>query len=213
MSVASSVGIALLEPPFEWLTRIPKTLTQRDIRFASLADARLLTASTFVKPADDKCFDAGVYKSGAELPEEQQLAGSIPVLIAEPVTWEAEFRCFIVEGKVATISVYMRSGELAQSSDGSWPATEAEIDSAFDFAEIVLGTPGADLPPAVVLDIGIIRDRGWAVVEANPAWGSGIYGCDPSAVLSTLRRACVSRDTLTVCDSRWIVDRDDASVL
>jgi len=37
--------------------------------------------------------------------------------------------------------------------------------------------------------VGHIKDRGWAVVEANAAWGSGLYGCDPVKVLEVLRCA------------------------
>jgi hypothetical protein len=48
----------------------------------------------------------------------------------------------------------------------------------------------------VVLDVGVIGERGWAVIETNAAWGSGIYGCDPKAVLQVIRRACVRRADL-----------------
>jgi ATP-grasp domain, R2K clade family 2 len=44
---------------------------------------------------------------------------------------------------------------------------------------------------AVALDVGIIRGRGWAVVELNSAWGAGIYGCDPARVLEVLQAAAV----------------------
>ena len=33
------------------------------------------------------------------------------------------------------------------------------------------------LPRTLVLDIGLIKDQGWAVVEINAAWGSGLNGC------------------------------------
>ena len=42
---------------------------------------------------------------------------------------------------------------------------------------------------ARTFDVRIIEDRGWAVVEQNAAWGSGIYGCDPEQVLEVLRVA------------------------
>ncbi len=52
-----------------------------------------------------------------------------------------------------------------------------------------------ELPAALVLDAGVIRGVGPAIVEANEASGSGIYGCDPRGVLEVLRAA-------TVADSR-----------
>ena len=63
------------------------------------------------------------------------------------------------------------------------------------------------LPPAVVLDVGYITGRGWGVVEANAAWGSGLYGCDPAAVLHVLQRACIAGDRVTDADRRWVIAR------
>jgi hypothetical protein len=48
-----------------------------------------------------------------------------------------------------------------------------------------------DFPRSLLLDARIIAGRGWAVVEQNAAWGSGIYDCDPAIVLEVLRYAAV----------------------
>jgi hypothetical protein len=40
----------------------------------------------------------------------------------------------------------------------------------------------------VVVDVGLTAG-GWAVVEANAAWASGGYACDPDAVLDVVIRA------------------------
>jgi hypothetical protein len=53
----------------------------------------------------------------------------------------------------------------------------------------LLADMSVDLPVALVLDAGVIRGRGPAVVEANEASGAGIYGCDPRDVLEVLRAA------------------------
>ena len=63
------------------------------------------------------------------------------------------------------------------------------------------------MPPAIVLDVGLIAGQGWAVIETNPAFASGIYGCDPDAVLRVLRRASTRRSALTEADRKWIVER------
>jgi len=47
------------------------------------------------------------------------------------------------------------------------------------------------VPAAISLDVGTIRGRGWAVVEANGAWGSGIYGCNPDEVLNVISQAVI----------------------
>jgi len=201
--VAASMSMGLLEPPFEWLTTLPYACVNRKIIYTTLAQGRMLTSPMFVKPADDKCFDAQVYQSGADLPGDDHLDGSAPILISEPVTWISEFRCFVLDGEVVTLSVYLRDGELADGEEGKWPATETEFAEARAFASLVLST--VDLPPAVVLDIGVIDGVGWSVVEANPAWGAGIYGCDPGEVLKVLGRSCIPVEALTVDDARWVI--------
>jgi hypothetical protein len=203
--VADDLGLALLEPPFDWLPTLPAQYLRREVRFATLAEARQLRQPAFVKPADDKCFLTAVFSSGQQLPGEEVLSGETPVLIAEPVRWEVEFRCFILERKVVTLSPYLRRGELAQSPDGSWEDDRTEQAGAF--AQGVVSDMSIAVPPAVVVDVGIIEERGWAVIEANAAWGSGIYGCELAAVLGVVRRACLQRERVSAADRRWVVVR------
>jgi hypothetical protein len=85
--------------------------------------------------------------------------------------------------------------------------TDMQSGEAMAFATKVLQAPDVALPPAVVLDIGVIESKGWAVVEADPAWASGIYGCDPARVISVIARACVPSDRMTDVDRPWIIER------
>jgi hypothetical protein len=203
--VADELGLALLEPPFDWLPTLPAGYLRREIRLATLGEARQHQQPAFVKPADDKCFLASVFPSGQQLPGEDVLPGRIPVLIAEPVRWEVEFRCFVLDREVVAVSPYLRRGELAQSPDGSWEDDRTE--HARTFARGILADLSVLVPPAVVVDVGVIEGRGWAVIEANAAWGSGIYGCDPAAVLPVVRRACLPAGGVSAADRRWVVER------
>jgi hypothetical protein len=205
--IADSLQLALIEPRLSWVADIPADLRKREIQFTDLPTAREQKKQTFIKPADDKCFAAKIYPSGADLPSEKVLPGPIPVLMSEPVCWDTEYRCFVLEGQVVSLSVYSRKGELAELDDGSWPASAAELDAARDFCRSVLQDNRVKFPPAGVLDVGVIEGRGWAVVEANACWGSGIYGCDPHGVLETLSRASQKKATLSETDRPWIVER------
>ena len=199
--VTERLRLALLEPPLSWLAHLPYTFRKREVTATSLAEARKVTTRAFIKPADDKCFPAQVYDSGQDLPPAEALPDSLPVLLSEPVTWETEFRCFVRDGQVRTLSVYLRQGRSAEAEDGgAWPATDHEIEEARHFGQQVLDRAGGDLPASVVLDIGVIASRGWAVVEANPSWASGIYGGVPADVLPVFARACVPWETLTAAD-------------
>ena len=193
-AIAQALSLTLLEPSPEWLTQLPNIYLQRQIHSAMLADARVYARTAFIKPVRDKCFLAKVYQSPEELPTQDILPDSTPVLIAEPVVWEIEFRCFVRDRAVITSSPYSRYGNLAQSEDGIWQTSQQERQEAGEFCHTVVGDRSISLPDAVVIDVGKIVGKGWAVVEANSAWASGIYGCDPTLVLSVIRRACLSTE-------------------
>jgi ATP-grasp domain, R2K clade family 2 len=208
--VADAMQLVLIEPSLSWIAELPFDLRRREIRFTNLRTARGLDRPAFIKPADDKCFQARVYGKGSELPEIETLGERNPVLVSEPVLWDGEFRCFVLEKRVAAISIYSRNGDLVETEHGNWPASPSELKDALTFASSVLQDARVIFPPAGVMDVGVIEGQGWAVVEANACWGAGIYGCDPRSVLQTLARACVRRAAVTDADRRWVIARPTA---
>lgn len=184
-TIAESLGRHLPEPAEDWLVRLPHPYTKRKIEISTLAAARSLASPAFVKPPNEKSFAASVYACGRDLPD--GYPDDMAVLIAEPVVWDVEFRCFALDGVVRTLSPYLRAGKFAKL-DGYW-ATDEERATARSFAERVLAEASSGLPRTVAIDVGQIQNAGWAVVEANAAWGSGIYGCDPESVLDVVRCA------------------------
>jgi hypothetical protein len=204
MIVASKLGYALLEPTYDWLTTLPTHYVQRHIQHTTLGAARHLKFPLFVKNADGlKGFDARVYATAADLPSPEFYSEDYPVLVSEPVHWQVEYRCFVLERQVQTLSVYLRDGQLARAADGNWQQSPAELAQAHAFCQACVADSDVKLPPALVVDVGQIEGRGWAVIEANPVYGSGIYGCDPQAVLDVLTRACVPMDELPETDAVW----------
>lgn len=202
---AEALDLAPLEPTAYWLSELPMQYRKREIQSTTLKTARDHQFPAFMKPAVGKSFDAKIYMSGNDLPTSEVLSDELPVLISEPVSWESEFRCFIRERELVTYSPYLRRGQLLEESD--WAASPDEIAGATSFCLSLLIDPEIKLPPAVVVDVGYITSLGWAVVEANPAWASGLYGCDPSAVLGVLERAVVPLDTLSDEDRVWVVGK------
>jgi hypothetical protein len=182
-ATAESLGLNLPEPPDDWLPRLPAEYRRRHVRLTTFATARTALPA-FVKPPNDKSFAARVYLPGElndQYPAEQ------PVLVAEPVVWEKEFRCFVLDRRLRTASVYGRHGEPQDEQD--YAASEAELRELDEFVRRLLDDDRVVLPRAVALDVGVIAARGWAVVELNAAWGAGIYGCDPQSVLDVVRHA------------------------
>ncbi len=188
--VAQTLGLTLQEPPVNWLPLLPLRWRGREVRLMTLADARAVSTRSFIKPAEEKCFEARVYASGAELPPPGPLPEDLSVLVQEVVSWSSEFRCFVADRKVETLSAYWRDGQPAKTEDGLWVAGDADLQDARRFCESLLSDDGVPVPDAVAIDVGVIQSRGWAVIECNAACAAGIYGCDPIAVLRVLRRAC-----------------------
>jgi hypothetical protein len=185
-TLAEQFGLRLLEPATDWLPRLPEEYRKRWVYLTTLGQARQLTAPAFIKPPNDKSFPARVY-AGPELPAEYD--DGTPVLVGEVVAWEKEFRCFTLDRQIRTLSVYLRGGQLQREQ--GFAQSEVEDAEARGFITTVLSDARVDLPRAAVMDVGVIAARGWAIIEQNAAWGSGIYGCDPEQVLQVLRFAAV----------------------
>ncbi|MCB2156453.1 ATP-grasp domain-containing protein [bacterium] len=203
-AIAQQLNLALLEPESDWLARAPREVVKRTIRSVTAAEARReLSGRWFMKHADGKAFDADVMDVPSELPGQDALAASVPLLASEPVHWLHEFRFFVLEGEVLTGSVYLLDGR----SHAGGAVDSSLFDQARGFVREAVQLAGDDVPPAFVMDVGLIPDRGWAVVELNPAFASGIYGCDPAAVLGVLQRCCHPVESLSPRDARWVIAR------
>lgn len=209
--LAEQLSLNLLEPPLDWLTQLPQRYLKREIRFGQLGGLSEITLPAFLKPADDKSFPARVYQAPEELSDLVQLPKSLPILCSEPVHWESEFRAFFRERRCLSWSIYARHGALAQAEDGGWPCSPEERKQAEAFIACLEADPLLPLCPSWVIDFGHIRGRGWAAVEANPAWSSGLYGCDPRAVLRVIARGCLSDTALKPGDRAWRLERVELS--
>lgn len=172
--LADALGLVMPDPDPGWLPGLPLEWRRRIIHQMTLGEARRLTGSFFLKPVEDKTFRAGVVPSGADIPAD--IADTEQVFIAEPVEWLWECRCFLKDGVVRATSRY--EGEDAPHQQ----------EMAAELAAVVAAA--SDLPRGIVIDVGWIKDRGLAVVESNPAWASGIYGCHPPDVLPVIAAAC-----------------------
>lgn len=182
--VARRCGVRLIGPADKWLPSLPAEYRLREVWLTTLGEVGTERLPLFLKPPNDKLFPAKVYESVDTLIAEY--GAETAILAATPVRWEVEFRAFCLDGQVRTISPYLRNGELSKL-DG-YTASEEELAEAGDLVGRVLQDPGIITPGAVVVDVGKVAGKGWAVVEANAAWGSGIYGCDPDEVLSVVEQ-------------------------
>lgn len=209
LQAAARFRLALLEPPLDLLANLPASLLLREVRYARFQDLSRLRRPAFVKPADPlhKSFDAGTYAEARDIRAPRGIAPNTPVLIAEPVEWLAEYRCFVREGIVVASSPYLSFGRPAWRPHGQGGELARPSSDALAVCGRLLAQRAPALPSAFVVDVGLIEGRGWAVVEFNPAWCSGLLGADPAPVLEVLERACQRADDLTPGDAAWVADR------
>ena len=190
-AVAEQLGLALIEPPEDFIITLPGEYVGRRVSLATASEARRLPGPVFLKPPNRKTFPARVYSGGGELPE---MPGDDPILASEPVEWVAEFRFFVRDRRVHAWSPYWLHGALARKED-EWVVEPETATATRGLVDRLLADPGVNLPAALVIDAGVIRGIGPAVVEANEASGAGIYGCDPRDVLDVLRAATIKSAT------------------
>ena len=175
--LAEKLGLELISPEDDFLSKIDQHWTKRKIEIMTLWEAGKTDFPVFIKPVVPKVFRAGVYSDLKALEIEcTQLELDTQVYISEVVDITAEVRCFILNGQVITISIYEGSGS---------------IQLARDFVNSFIINNLSVIPNSFVLDVGLINNRGWAVIEANAAWGAGLNGCDATmAVWSIANASC-----------------------
>lgn len=109
-----------------------------------------------------KQFRGAVYSKLESLATETRgLDGHTEAIVSEVVNFIAEARSFVLDAVVTTCAVY----------EGV-----ADPSHAANFAERVV--MALELPRTCVIDVGLLDDGRWALVECNATWGAGLNGCN-----------------------------------
>jgi hypothetical protein len=95
-------------------------------------------------------------------------------------------RCFVLNNEIKTYSSYWRNNTFNTNL-----LSETEEKDMFEFFNDFIKQYSETLPKAIVLDFGIIKGKGWALIEANPAWCSGLYACDAKKALEVIVKSCI----------------------
>lgn len=189
--IAQQMGWTLKQNSFDWLAKIHKYFLKRKVEFMTLGEAKKITERKFIKPADDKCFEAKVYEAGTfKAPE--VVPDDYPVLVSDPVEFDLEYRTFVDGERVRTWSNYVMYEHIADPK--YWhmvPMDEERYPQDFVddlLHELDFHDWGVKTVPSVI-DVGRIKGKGWAIIETNQCWASGLYGCDPGQVLKVLEKS------------------------
>ena len=171
--VAQKLGLTLLAPDDGIIVSASPGLVRRTIALQSLAELGTSAFPLFVKPATPKQFRGAVYQSFQSLQLEcSGLPDSTEVLVSEVIGFDAEARSFVLDGIIRTCSVYEGEGN---------------VDQAAKLSERVV--MALELPRTCVVDVGMLADGTWALIELNSTWGAGLNGCDASKVVDCIAAA------------------------
>jgi hypothetical protein len=181
-AVADHLGGTLLEPPADLLVSAPLEHVKRRVTLTTLGRVRVIDRPTFVKPAAVKAFPAAVYQPGRPSAFDAD-ADDLPVLVSEIVRWAFEVRLFVIDRQVRAATPYRCLP--------TYTVTPADVVAAERAGAAILDDDRVRLPSAVVLDVGLISEQGWAIVEANPLNASSFFDCDAATILPLLPRGIV----------------------
>lgn len=187
--IAQQMGWELKANPHNWLATIPIEYLKRKVEFMTLAEAKKVTETKFIKPADDKVFPCKIYASG-ELVTHEVISEDTPTLVSDIVHFDMEYRCFVDGLRVLTWSNYIYYDHIADPR--YWDTVPLSEEShPFEFVSNLLYdlSWNKQVAPSVV-DVGRIPGKGWAIIESNQAWASGLYGCDPMKALKVMEQSC-----------------------
>ena len=183
--VAEQCNLTLTKPADNWLSKISEEFTKRKISYGRLKEF-VDEENIFIKCSDFKSFKAGVFDKVTNIKGFDSLDLESTVFTSEVVEWELEVRCFVLNNEIKTYSSYWRNDEFDTSQ-----LSEIEQKDMFEFFKDFIKNYAETLPKAIVLDFGIIKGKGWALIEANPAWCSGLYACDAEKALGVIIKSCV----------------------
>jgi len=163
--------------------------TKRLIKLYTFGDLNgYVPFTAFYKPVNNKWFEAGVYNKGSSISGSSKADDMI--YISEIMRFTHEVRCFVIDGKIQTSSLYRIDGNV-------WDKTDLKPEK-INFDDRIDDTPipgmvkaihkkcGTELPSGIVMDFGYNSDREWALIEFNEAWASGLYYCDVSKAFNTI---------------------------
>ena len=183
---AAELGLQLLRPADDVLVRLEPEFTKRTVQFFQAKDFQRPSTPAFIKPADQKLFVANVYQPDEPIVGLESLQSHDPILVSEVVRFTREYRFFVAHREVKTGSVYWDGTRVPDVPVGYEGEGDQHWAGALQLAQTVCSKTRVDLPSSFALDVGLLESGEWAVIELNPTWTSGIYGCSPEQVLKCL---------------------------
>jgi hypothetical protein len=170
---AQKLGIEVAEPDPYALVKCPSQLLGRNVAVMRLREAASLSYPYFLKPVVPKQFGAQIFASNEAIEAETRgLEDSTEVICSEVIALRAEARSLVLDGVIQSCSIYEGFGD---------------VEAAARMCERI--AMALVLPRACVLDVGLLDNGEWVLIEENAAWGASLNGCDAHQVLACIAHA------------------------
>lgn len=202
--MAERMDLGLLEPPPDWLVTMGQTfgpdVLKRSVSMCSADMLKHIQGRAFIKPANDKVFQYGIYEKGSDAPI-RFVDPSCPCIVSEVVEFDIEVRGYVYNREIVALDYYRLIGATEEEArEGAVNFLQPLLDSAHDL----------NLPSSVVVDVGHIEGVGWSLVEANQIYASGLYGRvqnNPEVLLPAFLRASGRRANVSPADQKYLRNR------
>ena len=135
--IAAQLDRTLLGCPPDWTPKLPQRFLSRELYQTTLVEALQIDERRFVKHSVSKAFPATVYTADSLREATGRIQPDSLVHVGEPVEFEVEYRCFVLDREIVTISPYLRFGEAVAAGEHSMEL-EIECEHATAFAHSVL---------------------------------------------------------------------------
>lgn len=187
--IAQEMKWALYQNSIEWLSELPHTFLKRSIKYMTLADAKELEKASgsvldrrFIAPADEVSFSTAIY-----VDRFPAVGDETPVFLSSNELWDVRCRYVILNGKIVTNCCYYAYNTFNEPI--IWDAVcNLGNNTATNFMNTVLDH--VRVAPSCVVDIGYLKEGGWAVIGSQPIWTANIFGCKPLPFLRALMSSC-----------------------
>lgn len=186
----------LTSPGANFMSRIPEELAGRNIVTETLEEFMTHShpSTFFIKPAEAKLdfFPADTHSihSLQTMLNKSNLPSSTMVQHTQTIpniNWE--HRLYILDGLVMTGSAYLIDNSTYYDNMDN-PAFQKKLPDAVAYTQDIIDSI-THQPHAYTLDVAWNSDtRKWFVLEANPAWCSGVYGANIEAAIHTIQASC-----------------------
>lgn len=175
----------------QYIAHYGEAMLNSDAEYFAFKDVPRFEGLKFIRPVKDSKAFAGTIIDGTEFEAWQDaqiemgvtLFPETPVLVAEPTRIDAEYRFFVVDGKVLTGSMYMYKQRLQPR--------ELEYEYDLDMAAMAYAQSQVDRwqpAPAFVIDVAAMdmQAKTFRIIEINGFNAAGFYKADVGKVLAAV---------------------------